>query len=270
MLNIKKNHTAAFGGAVDYNKVSGYSSLFPDDRLWPYRLSAAHCPIRGSAPAGYRRGSVLIFTLVILLLMTLMGAALLVNSRTELQISGTTAKGRDAFTKADATARVALMFTRAYLHPTAGNPRDYLNADKTGQGGRKPFEIIPDADLNSMDDLQVLKGSITVDEIKERYLQITDATGVPHFQITYGEDKDKNGVVVGTAYVGLAHSGSTAGGGSIGERDYGAADAGYSITAFLVVSAQGRVEEGENKGFIDEDRAGVHSIVTTIFREVLP
>lgn len=242
MLNIKKNHTAAFGGAVGYN----------------------------FAPAGHPRGSVLIFTLVILLLMTLMGAALLVNSRTEMQISGTTAKGRDAFTKADATARVALMFTRAYLHPTAGNPRDYLNADKSGQGGRKPFEVIPDTNLNSMDDLQELKGSITVDEIKERYLRIIEAKGTPHFQVTYGEDKANNSVVVGTAYVGLAYDGSATGGGSIGERDYGAADAGYSITTFFVVSSQGRIDEGENKSFIDEDRAGVHSIVTTIFREVLP
>lgn len=242
MLNIKKAHRPIFAGAVE-NKPK---------------------------PAVHPRGSVLVYTIVVLLLMTLMGAALMVNSRTELQISSSTFQGRDAFTKADATAQVALLFTRAYLHPTAGDPRDYLNSEKSGEAGRKPFEVHPDDFLQSLEDLQSIKDSITVDEIRERYLRITEAKDTPHLKLTYGEDSSDQGSVVGTSFVGLAYNSSPTGGGSIGERDYSAPDSGFGIIAFFVVSSQGRVAQGENKGYIEEGQAGAHSIVTSIFREVLP
>ena len=48
----------------------------------------------GQGAKGHPRGSVLMLTLVVLLLMSLMGVAILANTRTELSISANTTGGR--------------------------------------------------------------------------------------------------------------------------------------------------------------------------------
>lgn len=230
-------------------------------------------PVGGKpSPAGQPRGSVLVYTIVVLLLMTLMGAALMVNSRTELQISGYTAQGRDAFTKADATARVALLVGRAFLHPVSGDPRHYRSVSKSGEAGKKAFDVIVDNGLQGFNDFQKIDRSLSVQDIADRYLTVTEAQGKdkPHIILTYGLDDKNNGVVVGTSYISLAFNGTDTGGGSIGERDYSAPDAGYFIRAYFVISSQGRVpQDSDNKGYLDEKFPGTHSIVTSIFREII-
>lgn len=218
------------------------------------------------------RGSVLIYTIVVLLLMTLMGAALMVNSRTELQISGYTAQGRDAFTKADATARVALLVGRAFLHPVSGDPRHYRDVSDSGKAGKKPFDLIVDDGLQGFNDFQQVDRSFSVQDIADRYLTVTEAQGkqTPHILLTYGLDNKNKKVVVGTSYISLAFNGTDTGGGSIGERDYSAPNAGYSIRAFFVISSQGRVpQDADNEGYLEEKFPGTHSIITTIFREII-
>lgn len=229
--------------------------------------------------AGHPRGSVLLYTFVILMLMTLMGAALMVNSRTELQISGSTAQGRDSFTKADATARVALLLARALLHPSAGNARDYLNNSKTGQAGQEPFEVTLDNSVQTYSDLQKLTGSVTVEQIKERYLRVTEADGQgakAHLTLTYG------GQVVGTAFMGLASSipneydsnayssggYASTGGGSIGDRTYDDVN-NYVLKAYLVISSMGRLTN-DDAAFTEEGHTGVYSVITSVFREIIP
>lgn len=212
------------------------------------------------------RGSVLIYTFIVLLLMTLMGAALMVNSRTELSMSGSTVQGRDAFAKGDATARVALLIGRAYLQPTAGNPWDYVNVGGVEKAGRQAFDIIADSSLSglSIRNLAPVEVNPTVQDILTRYLRVTEAQGRPHMTVTYGTE------VVGTAFINLVFNGRDTGGGSIGERDYSSPDSGYSITTYFVITSQGRLPKEAGKGYITEEQAGTHSIVSTIFREVLP
>jgi hypothetical protein len=232
------------------------------------------------APAGrHPRGSVLLYTIVILLLMTLMGAALMVNSRTELQISGNTAQGRDAFTKGDASARVGLLLGRAFLHPSSGEPRDYLNNDKTGDAGNKPFKVKLHDDIQTDNNLQQIAGSITMDQIRERYLSVTEADVDPHLTVEYGDQ------VVGTAFIGLgknipdlfdegkAAAGGFAltGGGTLGDGSYNTGGSGESnIKVYLVISSQGRVPLESGKTYYDETYPSTHSIISTIFREVMP
>lgn len=229
-------------------------------------------PVGGkSSPADQPRGSVLVYTIVVLLLMTLMGAALMVNSRTELQISGYTAQGRDAFTKADATARVALLVGRAFLHPVSGDPRHYRSVSASG-AGKKTFDLTVDDGLQGFNDFQQIDRSFSVQDIANRYLTVTEAQGKdkPHILLTYGLDDQNNKVVVGTSYISLAFKGTDTGGGSIGERDYSTPDAGYYIRAFFVISSQGRVpQDSDNKSYFEEKFPGTHSIITTIYREII-
>lgn len=221
------------------------------------------------------RGAVLLYTFCVLLLMTLMGAALMVNSRTELQISGSTAQGRDAFTKGDASARVALLLARPFLQPAAGSSFEYLNTTKSGEAGLKPFEVKLDKNLKSYNDLQQIAGSITVDEIRDRYLRVIGDDDDAHVSVSYGND------VVGTAFIGVAVNTpgeynsnnsspggfASTGGGSIGDDPYSSNDS--HIKVHYVISAQGRLPGDGNKGYLEEERAGIHSIITSIFREMI-
>jgi len=216
------------------------------------------------------------YTFVVLMLMTLMGAALMVNSRTELQISGATAQGRDAFTKADATARVALLLTRAFLHPSAGDARDYLNNSKTGQAGKAPFEVIVSDDVQFYNDLQQIRGSITIDQIRERYLRVTEADEEAHLTLKYDNQ------VVGTAFMGVTSTApdeydpdsyssggyASTGGGSVGDRSYEDVN-NYVVKVYLVISAMGRLTK-DDAGYTDEGQSGVYSVITSVFREIMP
>lgn len=237
----------------------------------PERQGAVFYPLSPGQP----RGAVLLYTFFVLLLMTLMGAALMVNSNTELRISGSTAQGRDAFTKGDASARVALLLARPFLQPAAGDPFEYLNATKSGQAGQKPFEVILDPGLRSYTDLQQVGGSITETQIRERYLRVTGSDDDAHITLKYGDE------TVGTAVIGVAvnqpgefvagqpspGSEASGGGGSIGDEPYSSNDS--HIKVHFVISAQGRLPSEDNKSYLEEEQAGIHSIITSIFRELI-
>lgn len=225
------------------------------------------------------RGAVLIYTIVILLLMTLMGAALMVNSRTELQISSNTAQGRDAFTKADASARVGLLLGRAFLHPSSGDPGDYLDNSKTGNAGNKAFKVALDPAIKTESHLQQIAGAITLEQIRERYLSVTEADMEPNLTLQYGDR------MVGNAFIGLAKNipdlfdeGQASaggypltGGGTLGDGSYNVGGSGESnIKVYLVISSLGRVPQEDGKTFYDETYPSTHSIVSTIYREIMP
>lgn len=246
------------------------------------RKSAAPTPAQLYPVApGQPRGTVLMYTFVILMLMTLMGSALMVNSRTELQITGSTVQGRDAFTKADATAQLGLLAARAIMQPTAGDVRDMLDNTKSGDIGQKEFEVEINSDLYTSNHFQSIKDLVTVDDIRERYLRVTegDSSNEPHLILKYGGDQ------VGTAYIGLAvrvpaEAGTSpdgynplnyavAGSGSLEDGHYGS-DTGTNPPVFLVVSSQGRRPKDAGSTYYDEAQAGINSVITLIFREILP
>ena len=56
---------------------------------------------------GHPRGVVLVAAFAALAVISLLGAALLLNTRVEIQIAGNTSQGRDAFTRADAGAIIS-------------------------------------------------------------------------------------------------------------------------------------------------------------------
>jgi Tfp pilus assembly protein PilX len=215
-----------------------------------YQLAQAH-----------PRGMVLMFTLVIMLLMSLMGAAVMMNTRTELNISHNTYMGRDAFAKADATARIGVQLARALLYPGAGAPGDYVTT--TGNGSLFTVEIEPGFTLS---ELQELGENESIEKIQERYLR-AGAAETPHLTIKYG------GQVVGTAAVSISSASSQAAGGSQGQHTYDGAS-GTTTKVYLIVSSDGRIPSKNSAGDAGKYYGGqseaTHSIVTTIFQEIMP
>ena len=229
-------------------------------------------------PAAYPhapRGSVLMFTLVILVLLGLMGVSLMRNTRTELTVSQNTYQGRDAFAKADSTAHLALFLGRTLLNASAGLPCDIIN-DEDQMAGRPKFEVrigtdglCGDFNLTA---IQQTGEMPTIEDILNRYLQATASSNdpssplFPHLRVLYGEQ------VVGSAALSLYSTSPTDPGSSLGDSGYGS-QGEHSIKVYLVVSSNGRLPRapGVDAGnyFDDGIRGATHSIITAIYRELI-
>lgn len=208
------------------------------------------------------QGFILIISLFILVLLGLMGFALLANTRTEISITGATAQGRQAFTRADATARLAVLLARPLFQTGAGIPSDYIVNEAVGD--RPPFEV----SLNNFAlsaDLDKVGGSLTDDEILRRYLTATDAaqaSASPDLtpQVVLSHD----GEVIGSAYVSFYVPQPL----TQGESSY--SDSGMLL--YLIVSADGRLPLGGGSdpgNYYQGTQETKHSIVTTIYRDLL-
>ncbi|MDR1921428.1 MAG: pilus assembly PilX N-terminal domain-containing protein [Candidatus Adiutrix sp.] len=229
----------------------GFSSRRP--KISPY------CP----------EGSILMFSLVILLMIGLMGAIIHLNTTTELRISHDTYEGRDAFTKADSTARVGLLLGRALLYSEAGDPGDYVRGDVSGAD--RPFKVELDTANFTLANVAKFTDIVTAEDIKNRYLQAThaDSAETPQVKVLYGDE------VIGTASVDIGYGSPNQPGASLGQHTYNRDD-GNTVTAFVVVTADGRVSRpapggspGDNANYFRGDYEATHSIVTTIFRETM-
>ena len=219
------------------------------------------------------RGSVLMLTLVVLLLMSLMGAAILANTRTELSISANTTSGRDAFTRADTASRVATLMARLLVHEfELGSPKQVLT------GG--PLVVSYEEDhfnfsklLTASDDFDYAKRYQSAASRSD--LAGEDADLRPH--LTFKQE----GKVVSTATVAMDYGEAEIPGGSLGVQDYDNSG-GQSVRVVLAVTVNGRppVSADENYGVYDRydgtpndpsddepTRDVPHSVVTTLFRE---
>ena len=232
------------------------------------------------------RGSILMLTLVVLLLMSLMGAAILANTRTELVISANTTGGRDAFTRADTAARVATLMARLLAHEfELGSPKQVLN-------NSSPLTVIYDDDHFSF--AKLLAASDDFNYAK-RYLSAASRTDLsdsadkadlrPH--LVFRQD----GKVVSTATVAMDYGEALTDGCSLGQTGYDTSG-GLSVRVVLAVTVNGRPPydgpaaggaessaekaKRDNYGTYDRDGASAgeeandvpHSVVTTLFREM--
>ncbi|UQZ88190.1 hypothetical protein C4J81_02770 [Deltaproteobacteria bacterium Smac51] len=213
-------------------------------------------------------GAVLIFALIVMLLMGLMATALFLNTRSELVISRNTYMGRDAFTKADSAARIAIMLSRTLLYPTLGPPSGYFTDNS---GGNSPFTVEMSPDFN-LETLLELAGEGLESDIMNRYL-VSTAAHAPHITIKH------DGNIVATAAVALNYSNNGGmgplpqPGSSIdGSGHYGNND-GANIQAIVVVTATGRIPlSGDDKrsDYYSGNVESPHSVITAIYKETLP
>lgn len=211
--------------------------------------------MRTTIDSKHPRGSVLLFTLVTLALLALMGFALVGTAITEVGISGSTNQGRQAFTRADATARLAILLARPILQPNAGGPDQYLNDNSPN--GRPPFEIVLN-NFTSTDSIPKVDG-ISLEEIKTRYLAATEANAGPQITLKHG------GEVVGTAYITRYEAPAPN-----GEEEKSDNNRGNLV--YLIISANGRLPRGggaDPGNYYDGSQDTKHTIVSTIYRDMV-
>lgn len=232
-------------------------------------------------PGQHPEGMVLAFTLVILMLMSLMGMAILMNTRTELNISANTALGRDAFTRTDMASRIATFMGRIILNSGAagGAPLDVLTESEDS-----PLKVYIKQDFNLgsleqetfFDDYDVTRRYIRSGswlEKPESGGSATDPENQPH--LTFTELVGNEEVVVANAALALDYGEMKVPGASLGVSDYDNSG-GTRLVVVTIISTNGRtpnISAGKAQGtafhyggeFTDEP----HSIITIIFREVM-
>lgn len=230
-----------------------------------------------ASPAdGQPRGMVLAFTLVILVLMTLMGVAILMNTRTELSISNNASVGRNAFANADTASRIATTLGRILLHPELGDPAAVVDGAATGAGPAFPLSVV--INQNKFD-LGVLRDDNASYDYILRYIRAgREDFGsasldnlAPHliFNTTVGGVERR----VATASLALDHQEPILSGMSLGGGDAYDGGGGGHFQVVLVISVNGRAlsqRPAAANGAYDGGTADEpHSVITTLFREVM-
>ncbi|MDR2947061.1 MAG: pilus assembly PilX N-terminal domain-containing protein [Candidatus Adiutrix sp.] len=233
------------------------------------------------------QGMILMMTLVILLLMSLMGMAILSNTRTEMTISANTAGGRDAFTRADTAARIATLMARLAVHEhELGSPSKVMSGGPLEIDFNMPGYVNHNPNLAPFDMATLLSESAEVFDYQRRYLatanRVDAATAADQPKLLPHMVFRQDGKVVATARVSLDYNESidASGGGSLGTRNYGDDGGGTQVRAVLAVTVHGRPPSDDDNygaytGTADPDEEEMvindvpHSIITTMFREML-
>jgi len=227
------------------------------------------------------QGMVLLFVLGILALMMVLAATIFMTTQDEVHVSAENFGGREAFTKADLTTRMTVFLARTTLDASAGNTSASLVDG--GIAGRPEF-VVELGDNFGTNGFIDIGEKVTDEQIKNRYILAADGLAEemtpvrPHVQVYYQYDgSTSKRQLIGTAAVAMGTGASDAVG-SQGEGQYDQISVGgYSVKAFLVVSANGRVPLRPTGGPMEEDPSNYftgagnakHSIVTAIYQEVM-
>jgi hypothetical protein len=251
--------------------------------------------MRPAERPGFKPGMILAFTLVILVLMSLMGMTILLNTRTELSISSNTSLGRNAFATADTAAQIATLIGRIMLHPELGGPEQVLIApDK--QDGQFRLDVLFNCDPTCKDLIDPCKdptGNPCSDNSKilsdllfkefdedpgfdlsvQRYRRAAGSEA-PHlfFKSKIGDRT----VTVATAALALDSETASSKGGdypitpgaSLGGGDAYDNASGTRLSVVLVVSVNGRALNMRTDGNWEFDESSdARSIITILYRE---
>lgn len=224
----------------------GPESVFGES---PRRSASA---ARGAHP----EGMILALALVLMILVSLMGALILTSARTEVSISGLNRIGREAFNAADSSARIATLLGRILLHPELGPPRQVLS----DQAGPKfPLTVeINDHRFN----LGALQEESAVFNYNRRYEEAIayDQGAFPEPHLVF---KVQNKVVA-TAVLSLESDSPLGAGASTGVGDSYDTGGGNALAVNLIVTVNGSPATSSQEGAGDP-----HSIITAIFREYM-
>lgn len=205
------------------------------------------------------RGSVLLYTLVILLFMSFLGLALLFSTNTELNIASNASDGHTAFSVADSAADIAVLMSRMALNPVLGD------FDQTF--GSIRVKVRDDFSLALLQN-----EGMGAPGAQSRYHTAAYTAGEsgskPHITIV-GGDSGAEGIILATAVVSLDRGRVIKAGSSLGGGGYDGAG-GASIEVGLVISVIG-YSKGRSEftatGSAESDSP--RSIITTVIREVI-
>jgi hypothetical protein len=204
------------------------------------------------------QGMILAFTLMILLLMSLMGAAILVSTRNEINITGNTRVSRDAFALTDTAARIATLMGRIIVHPELGSPEQVLSAV-----GSPRFPV--DVSIESSFNLGALKQEAVTgnNTIEERYMNVgVGIAGKRNDHMVFGVGSKK----AAFARFALDSESPIGDGTSLGSGDRYDNSGGSLLQVVMVISVKGTSPNFSGGSGIENEPT---SVVTTIYREVM-
>jgi hypothetical protein len=213
--------------------------------------NSANPPLHGA-----RQGMIMVFVIVIMLVTSLMGLIIMVNTRSEVATSGHHRRSQAAFSSADSAAKLANLFTRVLLHPVLESPTGLLSNEGNPESA---LTVEFNDDRFTMeklfDESQPYKFS-------ERYLQTgltNDSSALPPHIVFKIEDK-----VVATSVVSLDLSQATNSGFSLSALDLYDKSTGPNVPVDMVVTTRG------NTASVSEDNlTDPQSLITTIMREMM-
>ncbi|MDR3203235.1 MAG: pilus assembly PilX N-terminal domain-containing protein [Deltaproteobacteria bacterium] len=203
---------------------------------------------------------VLAFALVVLSIMSLMGVALLTSARTELSSARSVRINRDTFNAADASGEVAILMSRALLHPQLGSPAAVLSPSASGVGPR--IKLMTKVNEDRFTLIAIEEDSKSFNYFG-RYLE-TGLTGVkaprpPHMLFTVNEKE------VAAASVNLDSSDLVPTGASINGGDRYDTSGGPTLKVTIIVTVNGRsLVEAQNE--VNQEQGAV---ITLMYREFL-
>jgi hypothetical protein len=201
----------------------------------------------------FRDGTILVYALGILVLIAMMGFVLISNSLVELSISGNNRVGREAFSTADSSERIATLLSRIILHPELGDPAVIL-----APSAAPKFPLIVEIDNDRFNLANLQQESAEFDYL-QRYLEALsyDPLHPPHIVFKVG------GKVVATAIVNMEITEPIADGYSLGVGGKYDFSSGSGVQVNLVITINATPMT------INTEFADPHSIVTSIYRELL-
>jgi type II secretory pathway pseudopilin PulG len=216
------------------------------------------------AKKGQRQGMILVATLVIMLIITIMGAGLLFTSTVEVTTASTYRQNMTAYNYADALATLGITAIQVVAHATAEELRDHLAYASSKLG----------LTITVSDSLDELNGdkSLKRTSIKERYLGLgaKPESGVPDITV-----KDKNGKVVGTVMISHDFGGSSVASGSgftvgssSGMADKGSTGSGIVTKQNYVITVSGKDPVYAAQSFFDDDAVsltGPQTFITVLY-----
>jgi hypothetical protein len=216
--------------------------------MYSFKTKSHYCALKKSN----KSGMILALTLAFLVLVSLMGIAILSNTRTELSVTGNTKLSRDAFNTADNCARITTFLTLALLNPRLENINELLT-QMPHPAPKQPLEIEikPKFNLNSL-------LSAYHKDYKERYrgTGFGSKTSDPHIIFKM------NGKTVAKAVVNIETSKLIQDGMGLGTGDPNDSSNGPKLQIGIIVSVAGIALEGGN---FEEP----NSVVTIMYREYM-
>ncbi|MDR0549995.1 MAG: hypothetical protein LBI10_11390 [Deltaproteobacteria bacterium] len=199
----------------------------------------------------------MVFVIIVMMLTSLMGLIIMVNTRSEVTTSGHHRRGLEAFNSADSAAKMANLFARILLHPVLGVPSDVLSAHGSPQD---PMTVEFNADRF---DMETLFDESEPFKFTKRYLEtgvsLSPSSLDPH--IVFKVDDE----VVATAVVNLDTTNAIASGYSLNAIDLYDKSGGPSVPVDMVVTVRGNTSVSSD----ESDLITPQSLITTIMREIL-
>jgi hypothetical protein len=200
-------------------------------------------------------GLILPFTLIVLVLLSLMGIIMLLNSKNEMVMIGQARSHLDTFNATESSAMVATFLSRILLHPELGQPKAALRES----AGKYPLNVLINESRFNV--TKIMEDSQN-QNFTDRYLETgwgrNDEDQKPHLSFKIGERE------VSAAVINIDNGQVLPFGASLGVGDSYDSSAATAKHLTLVVTVRGINETNTVPTGLE-----TNTLITTMYREII-